>query len=137
MVAGGVIVQEEDFMRGQVLSYAGAGFLFFWGVAHLFPTRSIVEGFGDISLDNRRIITMEWVIEGLTLIFLGVLVFVVTLVDRESVVTITVYWITFVMLNVLSGLSLFTGFRIKMVPFRLCPVIFSGASLLIVAAIHI
>jgi hypothetical protein len=30
-----------------------------WGVAHLFPTRNVVKGFGDISLDNQRVITME------------------------------------------------------------------------------
>ena len=38
-----------------------------WGVAHLFPTRSIVRGFGDIGTENRRVITMEWIFEGVTL----------------------------------------------------------------------
>ena len=39
-----------------------------WGVAHLFPTRSIVRDFGDIGTQNRRVITMEWIFEGITLI---------------------------------------------------------------------
>ncbi len=35
------------------------------------------------------------------------------------------------MLNVLSGISLFTGFRVKFLPFKLCPVIFTTSSLII------
>jgi len=31
-----------------------------WGIAHLFPTKSVVEGFGEISDDNKKIVTMEW-----------------------------------------------------------------------------
>jgi len=43
-------------MLKQVLLYSGSAFIFFWGVAHLFPTRSVVSGFGGISIDNKRII---------------------------------------------------------------------------------
>jgi hypothetical protein len=32
----------------QILLYLGAFFLFAWGVAHLFPTKSVVRGFGEI-----------------------------------------------------------------------------------------
>ncbi len=48
-----------------------------WGTAHLFPTHSVVKGFGDISVDNKRIIRMEWINEGFTLIFIGVLILIV------------------------------------------------------------
>jgi hypothetical protein len=41
---------------------------------HLAPTRAVVESFGAISRDNRRILIMEWIAEGLTHISLGVLV---------------------------------------------------------------
>jgi hypothetical protein len=44
-------------MLNQVLLYVGAFFVLGWGTAHLFPTRSVVKGFGDITPDNRRIIT--------------------------------------------------------------------------------
>ncbi|MBA7553431.1 hypothetical protein ES705_46022 [subsurface metagenome] len=37
-----------------------------WGVSHLFPTNSVVNGFGNISIDNKRIILMEWINEGFT-----------------------------------------------------------------------
>jgi hypothetical protein len=51
-------------MTDQILPYIGAGLTLLWGSAHLFPTKSVVRGFGEISVDNRRIITMEWLIEG-------------------------------------------------------------------------
>jgi hypothetical protein len=41
-------------MINQILLDLGSFFLFFWGIAHLFPTKSVVKGFGDISLDNKR-----------------------------------------------------------------------------------
>jgi len=52
------------------LLYAGAGVIFLWGVGHLMPTRGVVLGFGDLSPDNTRIITMEWMAEGLTFVSL-------------------------------------------------------------------
>ena len=54
-------------MVDRIFLYIGAGLTLVWGIAHLFPTKSVVQGFGEISADNRRIITMEWVLEGITL----------------------------------------------------------------------
>jgi len=119
-------------MVNQILLYLGAFFTLAWGVAHLFPTKSVVEGFGEISQDNQRIIAMEWIVEGVSLIFIGLLVAVVTLVDRNSTVSRAVYWICFAELNVLSIVSLFTGFRVSFLPFKLCPLIFTGSSVLII-----
>ncbi|MBC8228356.1 hypothetical protein H8E77_02260 [bacterium] len=118
-------------MVNQVLLYLGSFFLLFWGVAHLFPTKSIVKEFGDISLDNRRIITMEWIIEGVSLIFLAAIVSAVTYIDYTNVISKIIYWISFVMLNTLSLISLFTGFKVSFLPFKLCPVIFTTSSILI------
>ena len=118
-------------MANQVLLYSGSFFLLFWGIAHLFPTRSVVRGFGDISLDNKRIITMEWIIEGVSLIFIAAVVSGVTYLDHTSVISKAIYWIAFVMLNTLSAISLFTGFRVGFLPYKLCPAIFTLASILI------
>ena len=118
-------------MTNQILLYIGAVFPVFWGVAHLFPTRSVVEGFGEISLDNRRIITMEWIIEGASLVFIGVVVGSVTYIDHTHVLAVTVYVISFIMLNTLSIISLFTGFKVDFIPYKLCPLIFTTASILI------
>ena len=118
-------------MTNYVLLYLGAVLTALWGTAHLFPTKSVVQGFGDISLDNRRIITMEWIIEGVSLIFVGVIVAVATYIDSASTVSRTIYWISFVMLNTLSVISLFTGFRVGFLPYKLCPLIFTSSSVLI------
>jgi hypothetical protein len=96
----------------QILLYFGAFFTFAWGVAHL--------------------IVMEWIVEGVSLIFIGLLVAVVTLIDRSSTVSRVIYWVCFTELNVLSIVSLFTGFKVGFLPFKLCPVIFTGSSVLIV-----
>lgn len=116
-----------------ILIYIGAFFLVVWGIAHLFPTRSVVKGFGEISVDNRRIITMEWIIEGASLIFIGGIVALVTAVDAASPVSQSIYWAAFVMLNALSVISLLTGFKISFPPFKLCPVIFTTSSIFILA----
>ena len=172
-------------MVNQILLYLGAAIPLLWGVAHMFPTKSVVKGFGDTSLDNQRIITMEWIIEGVALIFIGLVVSSVTYVDYASVISRTIYcraiafspdlsfrgaaqrrrgisptqkrdsshpsgarndswrtdcskcdsptiyWLSFGMLNVLSVISLFTGFKVNFLPFKLCPVLFTASSFLI------
>ncbi len=118
-------------MNANFLLYVAAVLTVAWGVSHLFPTKNVVKGFGNISLDNQRVITMEWINEGATLIFIGVLTAAVTLVDPASVVAHTVYWLAIGMLVVLSIISLFTGFKINFLPYRLCPIIFTGSAILI------
>jgi hypothetical protein len=51
----------------QTALYMAAALAALWGVAHLLATRSVVSGFGDLTVDNRRIITMEWIVEGVSL----------------------------------------------------------------------
>jgi hypothetical protein len=114
-----------------ILLYISSLFLAAWGIAHLFPTNNVVKGFGAISDDNKNIISMEWINEGATLIFLGILVLVVTLADPAQAISRIVYLCVFGFLNILSLISLFTGFRVNFLPFKLCPVIFTGSSILI------
>ena len=112
--------------------YIGGLLSTIWGISHLFPTANIVKGFGNISPDNVQIITMEWINEGFTLIFIGLLVIIVTMISKgDKKVTKAVYILTFMMLIAMSVLSLFTGFKIDFLPFRLCPVIFTTSGLLI------
>jgi hypothetical protein len=120
-----------------ILISIAAFFLVAWGIAHLFPTRSVVKGFGDIGVDNQRIITMEWIIEGVSLIFIGVIVALVTTIDAASSVSQSVYWAAFFMLNILSIISFLTGFKINFIPFKLCPVIFTASSILILAGSYL
>ena len=114
-----------------ILLYLGSGLTVIWGVAHLFPTKSVVQGFGEISIDNKRIMTMEWITEGLALIFIGVLVATVTVIDPSNVVSTAVYFVSVVMLLAMALLSLFTGFKVSFLPFKLCPFIFTASAVLI------
>ena len=114
-----------------ILLYLGSGLTVLWGVAHLFPTKSVVQGFGEISIDNKRIMTMEWITEGLALIFIGVLVATVTVIDPSNVVSTAVYFVSVIMLLVMALLSLFTGFKVSFLPFKLCPFIFTASAVLI------
>lgn len=118
----------------RVLLVAAAVLLVGWGVAHLVPTASVVRGFGEISQDNRRIVAMEWITEGVALIGLGA-VSAVLATDPDEALARAVGLAVFATLNVLSVVSLRTGAKIRFLPFRLCPVIFTGSSLLILAAV--
>jgi len=122
-------------MISQMFFYLGGALSIVWGVAHLFPTKSVVAGFGDISADNRHIITMEWIVEGVALIFIGVLVVVITLVDRESSAAEVVYLTSASGLVVLALVSLFTGFKVNFLPFKLCPFIFSASAALLLLGV--
>ena len=118
-------------MLKPILLYAGAALTAIWGIAHLFPTKSVVKGFGKLSDDNKNILTMEWIVEGIFLIFIGVLVAAVTFLDRVSFVSLIVYLLSVIGLMVMAMVSLFTGFRVKFIVFKLCPFIFTLSALLI------
>jgi hypothetical protein len=114
-----------------VLLYIAAALTGVWGVAHLLATHGVVAGFGELSADNRRIITMEWIVEGVTLIAIGALVAAVTAAGSSHAAAAAAYVVAIATLLVLAVVSLFTGFRIAFLPFRLCPFIFAVSALLI------
>ena len=106
------------------LLYSGSAVIFLWGVGHLVPTRNVVAGFGELTPDNARIITMEWVAEGLTLCFLGLVVAVLTtILGPDEPATHLVARACAAMLLVLAALSAFTGARTTILPMKLCPYI--------------
>ena len=117
-----------------ILLYIGAGLTVIWGISHLIPTKGVVSEFGDISEENRHIITMEWIVEGISLIFIGALVAVVTMIDPNAVVSQAVYILTTIGLLVLAVVSLFTGFKVKFLPFKLCPFILTTSAALVLAS---
>ena len=111
-------------MVNEVLLYIGSGIIILWGIAHIIPTKSIVGGFGAISEDNKKIITMESIAEGLTLCFIGVLVLLVTLLaGSQSQAAFIVYLACAVMLLVMAILTLLTGARTSILPYKICPVV--------------
>jgi hypothetical protein len=103
-----------------------------WGIAHLFPTRSVVSGFGDIGTENRRVITMEWIFEGVTLIFAGALTAAVSLAGDDSSMTATVAFVVIAaLLLVMAAISLLTAGRNRFIAYRLCAPIFSASAILL------
>jgi len=113
------------------LLYVASALTGLWGIAHLFATRGVVAGFGELTADNRRIITMEWIVEGVALVSLASLVATVTAVDATTVVASAAYAVAIATLLVLALVSLATGFRVAFLPFRLCPFIFTLSAVLI------
>lgn len=120
-------------MIDSVLLIIGAAIVALWGISHLFPTKGVVRGFGDISLDNKRIITMEWVVEGINLSFLGFLVILVTLVaGADNEVSRLVYLSSAGLLVVMAVWHSLTGARTKAIPMKLCPWIFGTSAVLFI-----
>jgi len=123
--------KEENKMTGHILIIIGAAITIIWGVAHLFPTKSVVNGFGDISTDNKNIIAMEWIVEGVSLIFIGVVVLGVNFIDATSANAAFIFLASAGILIILALVSLFTGFKVNFLPFKLCPVLFTSSAILI------
>ena len=118
----------------EVWIYGGAILVGLWGVAHLVNTPLVILTLHPATVDDRRVITMEWINEGVTLVFLAAIATAVTMIG-DTHVTRSVLWGVVLMLNVMSAVSLATGFRVKFIAYRLCPAIFTGSSLLIVAGL--
>jgi hypothetical protein len=121
----------------QLFLLIGSVLSIFWGIAHLFPTKGVVKGFGDISTDNRHIITMEWIIEGVVLIFVGVIVAMATLIDPAGQLAFAIYSASILMFITLAIISFFTGFRVNFLPYKLCPFIFLTSAILIGVAVFL
>jgi hypothetical protein len=115
----------------EVLIIAGAAIITIWGIAHIIPVKSVVSGFGAISPDNKKIITMEWLSEGVTLCFIGLLVLYITLTGGiRNQVSMNVYRGCGLMLLVMAGLTAFTGARTSIVPIKICPIVKTAVAIL-------
>jgi hypothetical protein len=109
-------------MLNDILLYAGSALIIAWGIAHIIPTRNVVSGFGQLSEDNERIITMEWVAEGLALCFIGLLVlFVTVLGDSQNDASLIVYRASAGMLIIMAIWTGLTGARTAIIPIKICP----------------
>ena len=122
---------------GKLLLFSSAVLSIVWGCAHLIPTNKVVESFGDIGKDNQLIIAMGWIIEGIFLIFIGILVGIMTIADHTDPIATIVYFLSADVLVVLAVISLFTGFKVRQLPYKLCPVIFSISAVMIFLGVNI
>ena len=117
------------------LLYTGSAAIAFWGAMHIVKTRAVLAGFEPLSHDNRLVLKMEWILEGVTLCFVAALVSVVTLLaGSETAVATIVYRASALMMIVMAGVSLFTGARAAPLPYKLCPPIFTSVGVLYLVA---
>lgn len=120
-------------MMSNALLYIASAIIILWGIGHIIPTKSIVAGFGAVSRDNRLIITMEWIAEGLTLCFIGVLVLTVTIFgETQSLVSGIVYRVSAAMLLIMAVLTLVTGAKTSIVPIKICPFVKTVVAILFI-----
>jgi hypothetical protein len=114
------------------LVYVAGGLAVVWGTAHLIATRSVVDGFGDISRDNRLYITQEWIAEGVAICFAGVLVLLVTaLAGPDGRAAQVVYATTAGFFLIIAVLTALTGSRTPVMPFKICPFLLTFVALLL------
>jgi hypothetical protein len=114
----------------QIVLYVASALTGLWGIAHLFVTKGVVAGFGDITIDNKRVITMEWIVEGVALISLSMFV-LVTAAQPANAVTSAIFTVAIATLVILAVVSLCTGFKVSFLPYKLCPFIFGVSAALI------
>jgi hypothetical protein len=120
-------------MINVILLHVGSIVITLWGIAHIIPTRQVVNGFGSISADNKRIITMEWVAEGLTLCFIGLLVLAVTLWGgAPNAASLVVYRASALMLLVMAIWTAATGANTAIIPIKVCPLVKTAVAVLFV-----
>ena len=122
-------------MLADIPIYVGGGVIFLRGIAHVAPTRSVVRGFGPISTDSKRLITMTWVAEGLALCFIGALVLLVALVgEGDAPSSVIVVRACAAMLLATAVWTGFTGARTPVLPMKLCPLVKTTVAVLFLLA---
>jgi hypothetical protein len=107
-------------MTSDLVPYIGSSVIVVWGIAHIILTGRVVKGYEPISVENRRIVTMEWVAEGLTLVFIGLLVLFARHFYGGCPLT---YPATAVMLLVMAAWTALTGGRTSVTFLKISPVV--------------
>jgi len=113
-----------------ILLHVGSGVLMVWGFAHLFPTRTVVRGFGDISRDNRLTITQTWVSEGMALVFIGLVAALTGFLELAGSLSPAVRLASAGTLIVLAIWHWLTGSRTPVAPMKVCPFLLCSVALL-------
>jgi hypothetical protein len=117
-----------------MLAYIAAALIGAWGIAHALPTKKVVDGFGQITVDNRRILVQEWLAESFTMWGVAALVVAVTATAVDTQVTAIVYRVAAGLLLALATLTALTGARTPIMWFKVCPVLLATSAVLLLAS---
>jgi hypothetical protein len=126
----------DRFRRVLMLSYilllCGAAAAAFWGVMHLVKTGPALSVFEPLTDDNRYVLRMEWVVEGVALVFVAALIAVATVLQGPNTAgSRLVYGMSAGFLLTMALVSLFTGAKASPLPYKLCAPIFASSAALI------
>lgn len=104
------------------LAYAGSILLIIWSIIHLVPTRAVLREFGPLDSDNSRQVIMGWLVEGLTLMFVGVMVLLLLIFkEPDNGATFMVIRIVSAYLLILAFVSYLVGNRTNLLPLKASP----------------
>lgn len=111
-------------VTAEFLLYSGSLLIIIWGITHLIPTKSMLKVIGELSGDNNKIVMMEWIVEGISIILIGFLVITVTYVaGAEKVGSRIVFLASGTMLLILTLWSLSKISKKSTKTMWACPVI--------------
>ena len=111
---------SEFDMLDTVLLYLGSATIFSWGIAHIFSTRYVMKQLGKVAEENRKIIPVAWITMGLTICFIGIIVFLVNFFDTPgSLLAMAIYLVSSIMLLTIVGLTELFGSRTAIVATKL------------------
>jgi len=109
-------------MVRDVLLILGAILIITCGSIHILLTKSVINGFTNMSEGNKKVTSMEWIIEGLFLYFIGTLVLIITFSRlAEEFVSKIVLGASFVLLMIMAILSLITVLNLRIDDMTLQP----------------
>ncbi len=119
-----------------ILIGAGGAIALVWGIAHIVPVRGVVRSFEPLGTDQRHILLMEWVVEGLALAFVGVLVLVLAAAGgaAEPAGRLALS-LAAAFLLIMALWTRLTGARTSIAPIRICPYVKTAAAALVVAGL--
>ena len=72
------------------------------------------------------------IVEGVSLIFTGLLCGTITYINYADWISQIVFFISAIYLFAMAVVSLFTGFKVNFLPFKLCPFIFSLSAIFLI-----
>ena len=112
----------------------GRGVVALRGVAHVLPTRNVLAGFAPISVDNRRVVLQEWLVEAVTMWGIAALVVVCTVVGGGASQVTSWFCRAAATAGRRGGGHPLTGADAKVIWFKICPVLLTSSAVLLLFA---
>lgn len=115
---------KNIFMINDILIYSGSFLTILWGIIHVIPNKKVMDAIGKKNWEMREIVLMEWILEGITLIFVGILVFLINYYgEGPNVACHIVFRSSAAMLASMATWTLITGTITSFKPLKICPFI--------------